>query len=86
MSDRHLSWAMAQNTGSPAVKLILVALCDLADDDGIVPFSIERLVEITELRTSQVVAAVETLRKRDLLETDGEIWRVAADLNQENLQ
>jgi hypothetical protein len=84
MSDRHLAWAMTQSLGSPAVKLVLVTLSDMADDDGFIPFEIDRLVEITELRTVQVVAAVETLRTRDIVETDGMIWRIKAELAEEN--
>lgn len=69
MSISALTWARGQTTGGPAAKLVLMAVADFADENGVAWPSQKMLAEVTE----QSVDTVQRYMRR--LEQRGLLWR-----------
>ncbi len=74
MSGKVVGWAMEQNTGSPAAKLVLVKLADNAGEDGLCWPSIDLIVKHTELAQSTVYKHLASLEDMGLV---AEVERLA---------
>lgn len=66
MSGKVVSWAMEQQTGSPAAKLVLVKLADNASEQGFCWPSVELIIEHTELGQSTVYKHLMALEEKGL--------------------
>src|SRR4051812_16710713 len=68
MSGKVVSWAMEQQTGSPAAKLVLAKLGDNANENGFCWPSVKKLVEHTELSQSAVYKHLGRLEEIGLIQ------------------
>ena len=65
MSWKALKWASEQTTGSASNKLILIALANFADDDGLCFPKISTLSKISELSERQIIRCLKDLKYND---------------------
>ena len=67
MSWKALNWASEQITGSASNQLILIALANFADDDGLCFPKISTLSKISELSERQIIRCLKDLKYNGLL-------------------
>lgn len=66
MSVQATTWAMGQAAGSPLNKLILMAVSDWADADGVWSLNVPKLAAFCEADESSIEAALSALTERSL--------------------
>ncbi len=70
MSFQAMAWAIEQRTGSPTAKLLLLILCNYADNDGVCWPSQQTLAEDTEMTDRTIRTALGTLIERQLVSVE----------------
>lgn len=68
MSVRAISWALGAETGKPTAKLVLLALANYADDDGICWPSQARIARETEQSVDSIQRRLRDLESAGLIE------------------
>jgi len=68
MSIRAIAWAFKKKTGNPLRKLILIKLCDNANDEGYCWPSLTRIADETEISRDSIIRHIKTLEEQKFLE------------------
>lgn len=75
MSIAALAWAWKQKAGSPAHKVVLIAIADFASDEGIAWPSLDTIAETAEISRRTAIRIIRDLEDLDLLRVNRDVKR-----------